>query len=79
MKIGLKKLDIYEGVVVEILLDSRAMELFMDPKFAKIQGLKLEKLRKAIPVKNLDRTLNVKEVITHEIEVNIYFQRHIKP
>jgi len=53
--------------------------LFMDPKFAKIQGLKLEKLRKAIPVKNLDRTLNVKEVITHEIEVNIYFQRHIKP
>ena len=51
----------------------------MDPKFAKIQGLKLEKLRKAIPVKNLDRTLNVKEVITHEIEVNIYFQRYIKP
>ena len=29
MKIGLKKLDIYEGVVVEILLDSRAMELFV--------------------------------------------------
>ena len=78
IKIGLKKLDTYEEVVVEILLYSKATELFMNPKFAKIQQLKLEKLRKAILVKDMNRTLNVKEVITHEIEVNIYFQRHIE-
>lgn len=78
IKIGLKKLDTYKEVVVEILLDSRATELFINPKFAKIQQLKLEKLRKAILVKDMNRTLNVKEVITHKIEVNIYFQRHIE-
>jgi len=33
MKIGLEKTDIYEKVIVEALLDSKAAELFMNRKF----------------------------------------------
>ena len=32
-------------------LDNKAIQLFIDPEFTKIQGFKLEKLRKAILVK----------------------------
>jgi len=30
MKVGLEKLESYEGIVVKALLDSRATDLFMD-------------------------------------------------
>ena len=35
MKIGLERIDTQEGVTVEILLDSRAMELVMSSEFAR--------------------------------------------
>ena len=45
MKIGLEKLENYEGVAVKVLLDSRATGLFMDMTFAKEKGFKMEKLK----------------------------------
>ena len=41
MKIRLKIIDIYEGVIVEALLDSAIMELMMSSEFVRKQGFKL--------------------------------------
>ena len=40
-KIGLERIDIQKGVVVEVLLDSGVMGLVMSLEFAKKQGFKL--------------------------------------
>ena len=65
MKIGLKKLESYEGIAVKALLDSGATGLFMDTTFAKKKGFKMEKLKKPLLVRNVDGTANVGEAITH--------------
>ena len=33
LKIGIEKVDTYEGVTVKVLLDSGATEMFVDKKF----------------------------------------------
>jgi len=50
MKVGLEKMENHEGVAVKVLLDSRVIGLFMDTKFAKEKGFKLEKLKKPLLV-----------------------------
>ena len=46
VKIGLERLDTHEGITVETLLDSGAMELVMSSEFARKQGFKLKKLER---------------------------------
>jgi len=70
MKVGLEKLENHKGVVVKALLDSRATDLFMDTKFAKEKGFKLERLKNPL-VQNIDGTVNVGGVITYQIECNM--------
>ena len=48
MKIGLERLDIQEGITVEILLDSGATGLVISSEFARKQGFKLKKLERPI-------------------------------
>jgi len=43
--VGLKKLESHKGIVVKVLLDNRATGLFLDTKFAKEKGFRLEKLK----------------------------------
>ena len=74
MKIGLEKLNTYKSVV-NMLLDSRAIGLFIDPKFAREQRFKLDWLEQAI---NVDRTINVEGAITHEVEVNLYSKGYME-
>ena len=50
MKVGLEKLKNHEGVTVKVLLDSRVTGLFMDTKFAKEKGFKLERLKNPLLV-----------------------------
>ena len=50
IKVGLEKMENHEGVAVKVLLDSRVIGLFMDTKFAKEKGFKLEKLKKPLLV-----------------------------
>ena len=59
MKVGLEKLESYEGIAVKVLLDSGATGLFMDMTFAKEKGFKMEKLKKPLLVRNIDGTANV--------------------
>jgi len=46
VKIGLERINTQEGITVEVLLDSGAMELVMSSEFARKQGFKLKKLER---------------------------------
>jgi len=78
LKIGLEKLENYEGVAVKVLLDSRVTGLFMDMTFAKEKGFKMEKLKKPLLVRNVDGTVNAGRAITHQVECNMFFKGHIE-
>jgi len=41
MDIGIKKVDMHEGITVKVLLDSGVMEMFMDWKMAAKYGFRL--------------------------------------
>ena len=78
MIVGLEKLENYEGVAVKVLLDSRAIGLFMNTKFMKKKRFKLEKLKNPLLVQNIDRTVNVGGAITHQVECNMFFKGYIE-
>jgi len=63
---------------VEALLDSGATGLFMDTTFAKEKGFKMERLKKPLLVRNVDGTANMGGAITHQVECNIFFKRHME-
>jgi len=48
VKIGLERIDIQEGIIIETLLDSRAIRLVISLEFAKRQRFKLKKINKSI-------------------------------
>jgi len=58
VKIGLERIDIQEGITVEVLLDSRATRLVMSSEFARKQGFKLKKLERLMHVRNVNGSLN---------------------
>jgi len=41
LNIGVEKLDMHEGITVKALLDSGAIEMFIDKKMAARHGFKL--------------------------------------
>jgi len=77
MKVGLEKLESHEGVVVKVLLDSRATGLFMNTAFAKEKEFKIERLKNPLLVRNVDRTVNVGRAIMHQVECNMFFKGHV--
>jgi len=78
LNIGVEKLDMHEGVTVKALLDSGATGMFMDRKIAARHGFKLQKLKRPIAVRNIDGTNNSRGVITHQVEVNVYYKDHME-
>jgi len=76
--VGLEKMENYKGVAVKVLLDSRAIGLFMDTKFAKKKGFKLEKLKKPLLVQNIDSMVNIGGAITHQVKCNMFFKGHVE-
>jgi len=78
LNIRLERVDTHKGVSVKALLDSRATGLFMSKKLAEKQGFKLERLAKPIKVRNVDGSNNQGGLITHEVEVNLYYRGHIE-
>ena len=76
MKIGLKRIDTQEEIMVEALLDSGAIGLVMSSEFAKKQGFKLKKLERPMNVRNVNRSLNKEGPIENTVEMNIYYKRH---
>ena len=78
LKIGLERIDNQEGITVEVLLDSGAMEIVMSSEFARKQEFKLKKLEKPMQVRNVDGTLNKERSIENTVEVNLYYQGHVE-
>ena len=78
VKIGLERIDIQEGIMVEALLDSGATGLVMSLKFSRKQKFKLKKIERLIYVRNMDGMFNKEEPIKNTVEVNIYYQGHRK-
>ena len=76
MKIGLERVDMQEGITVEVLLDSGAMGLVISSEFARKQSFKLKKLKRPMQVRNMDGTFNQEGPIENTVEVNIYYHGH---
>jgi len=76
MKIGLERIDMQEGIMVEALLDSGATGIVMSSEFAKKQGFKLKNLERLMQVRNVDGSFNKEGLIENTVEVNIYYQGH---
>ena len=68
----------HEGVAVRALPDSRATDLFMDMIFAQEKGFKMEKLKKPLLVRNVDRTVNAEGAITYQVEYNMFFKGYVE-
>ena len=78
VKIGLERIDIQEGIMVEALFDSGTTGLVMSSEFARKQGFKLKRLERLMYMRNVNGSLNKEEPIEHTVKVNIYYQRHRK-
>jgi len=76
VKIGLERIDMQEGIMVEALLDSGAAGLVMSSEFAKKQDFKLKKLERPMNIRNVDGLFNKEGPIENTVEVNIYYQGH---
>ena len=76
VKIGLERINMQEGITVEVLLDSGATGLVMRSEFTKKQGFKLKKLERPIQVRIVNGSFNKEGPIEHTVEVNIYFKGH---
>ena len=78
VKIGLKRIDTQEEVIVEILLNSRATGLVMSSEFTRKQEFKLKKIKNLIYVRNMNGTFNKERLIENTVEVNIYYKGYRK-
>ena len=76
MKVGLEKVDTYEGVAVDAFLDSGVTGLFMNKEFVEKNGFRMEKLERPVKVMNVDGTHNKGGDIMHKVTCNIYYKRH---
>ena len=78
VKIGLERLDMQEGITVEVLLDSGVTGLVMSSEFAKKQGFKLKKLERPMQMRNVNGSFNKEEPIENIVEVNVYYKEHVE-
>ena len=78
MNIGVEKIDMHEGIMIKVLLDSGATGMFMDKQTAARHGFKLQKLERPIAVRNVDGMNNSKGAITHQVECNVFYKGHME-
>jgi len=78
IKIGLERLDMQEGITVEVLLDSRMTGLVMSLEFARKKRFKLKKLKRPMQVRNVDGSFNREGPIENMVEVNMYYKGHVE-
>ena len=76
VKIGLERINMQEGIIVETSLDSGTTRLVMSLEFARKQRFKLKEIERSIYVRNVDGTLNKEGPIEYTVKVNIYYQGH---
>ena len=72
VKIGLESIDIQKEIIVEVLLDGRAVGLVISSEFIRKQRFKLKKIENPIYVRNTDRFFNKEGSIKDMVEIKIY-------
>ena len=78
VKIGLERIDMQEGIMVEALLDSGATGLVMSSEFARKQGFRMKKLERPMQVRHVAGSFNKEGPIENTVEVNIYYKGHVE-
>jgi len=78
LNIGVEKIDMHEGIMIKVLLDSGAMGMFMDRQTVARHGFKLQKLERLIAIRNVDSTNNSRGTITHQVECNVFYKGHME-
>ena len=78
MNIGIERIDTHEGKTVKALLNSGAMGMFMSRNLAEKGGYRLIKLKQPIQVRNVNGTGNSGGAITYEVEVNMFYKKHVE-
>lgn len=76
LSVVLKTLDTGARLPVTALLDCGATGLFLDTRFVEYHNLNTRKLPKAIPVYNVDGTLNKGGSIHEEVDLTMIFNNH---
>jgi hypothetical protein len=76
VKIILKTLDTGNRICVTALLDCGATGLFLNTKFIEHHELNTKKLPRAVPVYNVDGTLNQGGSIKEEVDLHMVFNEH---
>jgi len=61
----IEKIDMHEGIIVKMLLDSSITVMFMNRKMVAKHRFRLQKLERLVTVRNRDRTNNSTGAITH--------------
>ena len=74
--VQLQTLDTGSKLTVTALLDSGATSMFLDKKFVLVNNLGTRGLPRAIPVYNVDGTLNQGGSISEEVELMMNYQNH---
>jgi len=52
--------------------------MFMDRRTAAKHSFMLQKLKRPIAVRNIDKTNNSGEAITYQVELNMYYKGYVK-
>ena len=73
VKIELERIDMQEGIIVEMLLNSSTTRLVMSSEFARKQEFNLKKIERPIYIRNVDGMLNKERPIENTIKVNIHY------
>jgi len=78
LDIGIEITDTHKGVTIKALLDSGAIGMFIDRKTAAKHRFKLQKLKRLVRVKNVNRMYNSGGAIMHKVEVNVYYKSYVE-
>jgi len=78
LNIGVEKIDMHEDIMVKALLNSDTTGMFMDKQTMAKHRFKLQKLERAIAIRNVDSTNNSGGAITHQVECNVYYKGHME-
>ena len=78
MNIGMEKINMHEGIMIKVLLNSGVTVMFINKQMMAKYRFKLQKLERAIAIRNVDGTNNSGGAITHQVECNVYYKGHIE-
>ncbi|KNZ80881.1 hypothetical protein J132_04105 [Termitomyces sp. J132] len=78
LDVEIEMMDTQQTHRVIALLDSRAMELFLNLEFIKCHSLTTQPLSKPIPVYNIDRTPNKAGTINSTVDLVLHYQNHVE-